>query len=196
MSFLHYLQWRPGIGDPSFMGWLTVAAYAVAAVTAWLASHRVGGAHDSSAGSVRLWILIAMLMGALCINKQLNLLSLVTDIGRAIAREHGWYDRRHEFQKWLVAVVVAISLVIGVALSLKFRRPLKRHLLLAAGLVFLLTFIAVRAISLDSIDVSLGFTVLGVRMNWLFELTGIFLVWLAAIIELQTIVCRRQSRRP
>lgn len=40
MDFIQQLRWRPEIGDPSVMGWLTVAAYALAAGTAWLAALR------------------------------------------------------------------------------------------------------------------------------------------------------------
>ena len=39
MNFLKEIRWEPTIGDPTFMGWFTVAAYAVAALLAarvWL----------------------------------------------------------------------------------------------------------------------------------------------------------------
>jgi hypothetical protein len=57
------------------------------------------------------------------------------------------------------------------------------HKLLAAGSLFLLTFIVVRAISFHHVDEFLRTKILGFKMNWALELTGIFLVSLAAARE-------------
>jgi hypothetical protein len=50
-------------------------------------------------------------------------------------------------------------------------------------MLFLLTFIVVRAISFHHFDMFISTRVLGVRMNWVLELTGVFLVSLAAARE-------------
>jgi len=55
--------------------------------------------------------------------------------------------------------------------------------LLFCGLVFLLTFIVVRAISFHHVDMFLRSRIAGVKLNWFLELTGIFLVLLAALWE-------------
>lgn len=180
MDLLHQFRWHPRIGDPTLMGWLTVLAYAVAAFTAWLAANRAKRAPGTVGGSRGTWLLVATLMALLCINKQLDLQSLLTDIGRVISKNQGWYGARREFQKWFVLGVLGASFLTTGCLLVRFRRFWKKHLLLSIGLAFLLTFIVVRAVSFHHFDVFLKSDVAGVRMNWFLELGGIFLIWLAA----------------
>lgn len=174
MDLLLRIKWRPGIGDPTFMGWFTVAAYAVAAFFAWRAYKRRNG---------QIWFWVTVLMAALCINKQFDLQSLVTDLGREAANWGGWYSKRRGVQKWFVIVVIAGAGVFACWFAWRFRNFLKGHKLLAAGLLFLLTFIVVRAISFHHVDVFLKTRLAGLKMNWILELTGIVLIAAAAICE-------------
>ncbi len=185
MNFLHEIHWRPEIGDPTPMGWFTVLAYGLAALTCWLAAVRTGRAPGTEKGSRGLWLCVAMIMGFLCINKQLDLQSLLTDIGRVIAWKQGWYENRREFQMHFIISLLALSLSTTLFLVLRFRAFWKRHFLLASGLAFLFTFIAVRAVSFHHVDVLLKTSVGGLRLNWLLELWGIALVWLAAMMDYQ-----------
>ena len=183
MEFIHQLRWHPVIGDPTPMGWLTVVAYAVAAFTAWLAARRAKRAPGTVGGSHATWILVTILMILLCLNKQLDLQSLLTDIGRVISKNQGWYGERRGFQKWLVLGVLGISFLTTGFLVIRFHHFWRKHFLLSAGLAFLLTFIVVRAVSFHHFDVFLKSGFAGVRMNWFLELTGIALVWLAAFLD-------------
>jgi hypothetical protein len=174
VDLLLKIRWRPVIGDPSPMGWFTVAAYALAAFLAW----RVWSQNRERN---RVWFGVTVLMAFLCLNKQMDLQSLVTDIGREIARFFGEYEHRRGFQKFFIIAVLAIVAIFGPLFAWKYRTFLKGHKLLAAGLVFLLTFIVVRAISFHHMDVFLKKSRAGgVKMNWILELTGIGLVALAA----------------
>lgn len=177
MDFLRHVTWRPEIGDPSLMGWLTVAAYAAAALAAFVADSR------APHGRRGPWLAVAVLMAFLCVNKELDLQSLVTDVGRALSREYGWYESRRDVQKWFVAGVVAAAVLASGAVALRFRAFWRERRLLAAGLAFLLTFIVVRAISFHHVDEFLGLRPGGVKMNWLLELGGIALVFAAALRE-------------
>jgi len=183
IELIHHLRWRPQIGDPSPMGWLTVAAYGLTAVTAFLAARRAGRAPGLAGGSRVCWLLVAALMTFLCLNKQLDLQSLFTDIGRVISKKFGWYGQRREFQKWFVLGVLAASALGSVVFLITCRTFWKTHFLLAVGLVFLLTFILVRAISFHHVDVLLRKEMGGLRMNWILELGGIAMIWLAALID-------------
>ncbi|MDP3850567.1 MAG: hypothetical protein Q8Q59_08695 [Luteolibacter sp.] len=186
MDFIQYIRWRPTIGDPSFMGWLTVAAYALVAAIAFATARRATGL---AGGNRLIWHAIAALMVLLCLNKQLDLQSLFTDIGRVFAWKQGWYQERREFQKWLVLGILAASSLGTLFLIVRFRWFWKQHFLLASGLVFLLAFIVVRAVSFHHVDVFLGSRLAGVKINWLLELGGISLIGLAAILDY------RKSRR-
>lgn len=185
MEFFQHIRWRPEIGDPTFMGWFTVFAYAMAAFTALLAAVRTGSAPQAAGASRRTWKAIAVLMLLLCVNKQLDLQSLFTDVGRVFAWKYGWYERRREFQKWFVIGVLVFSSATTLLLAVRFRGFWKKSPLLGAGLAFLLTFIVVRAISFHHVDVFLNHAVAGVRMNWFLELSGIAMVWLAALLDIR-----------
>jgi hypothetical protein len=180
LEFLDQLRWRPRLGDPSVMGWLTVAAYAAAAVACWRAACRADTPQGRAGGVWRQWMLMTVLMGLLCLNKQLDLQSLLTDIGRVLAREQGWYRERRGFQKAVVLGTLAVSLSGAAFVLLRFRHFWIKNALLFAGLVLLCTFIAVRAISFHHVDTLLRTRFIGMKLNWFLELSGIALVGLAA----------------
>lgn len=183
MDLIHQFRWRPEIGDPSLMGWFTVFCYGAAAFTCWLAARRAGRAPGTVGGSRATWIMVAILMTFLCLNKQLDLQSLFTDIGRVMSRNQGWYQERRAFQKWFVLGVLAVSFLTAALTLFRFRQFWRQHFLLAAGLAFLLTFIVIRAVSFHHIDLFLRTEIAGVRMNWALELGGIALISLAAWLD-------------
>lgn len=179
------IRWRPGIGDPSFMGWLTVAAYAAGAVLALVANQSDPSGEDIRQRRLRkrLWLAVAFLMLCLCFNKQLDLQSLLTDIARVIAQAQGWYEGRRGVQKGFILLVIAGAAAFGGWFMWRFQTFWRSHKVLLAGLLFLLTFIVVRAVSFHHVDVFLGRRVFGFKMNWALELTGIALICVAAILE-------------
>jgi hypothetical protein len=181
MDFIQQFRWRPDIGDPSLMGWLTVAAYALTVITALAAARRAGRAPGLSAGSRAIWLAVAALMTFLCLNKQLDLQSLLTDIGRILSSKQGWYEQRREFQKWFVLGVLAASLLGTLFLLIRFRPFWKNHLLLGSGLFFLLSFIVFRAVSIHHFDTLIGKRFENPESTGFIELGGIALIWLAAI---------------
>lgn len=181
MDFIQQFRWRPEIGDPTLMGWLTVAAYALTVITALAAARRAGRAPGFSAGSRAIWLAVAGLMAFLCLNKQLDLQSLLTDIGRILSSKQGWYEQRREFQKWFVLGVLAVSLPGTLFLLIRFRGFWKTHLLLGSGVFFLLSFIVFRTVSIHHFDTLIGKRFENPESSGWIELAGIGLVWLAAL---------------
>jgi hypothetical protein len=182
-------EWHLGIGDPTPIGWFTVAAYLLAAWACWLAyAASDGDRRANRAGKLWLWLLIALTL--LGINKQLDLQTALTEIGREISRQLGWYERRH-----LIQIAFISSLGVAGALTLlwigrrSFPMTMGRAFALA-GLAFLVGFVFIRAASFHHVDVFLDRTALGLRWNWILELSGIGLVAVGAILERTT----RRSR--
>jgi hypothetical protein len=180
---LEYLMggWRPTIGDPGFMGWFTVGSYFACALVALIAvfiNQRRGR------GSCFFWSTISLLMILLGINKQLDLQTLFTEVGRQIAKAQGWMDQRRIVEFWFIVAfgttVLSAFLLFAFILGDLFRR----FMLAFTGLFFLLSFIFIRAASFHHFDEILGFTLLGARMNWVPELTGIYLILVAGIREI------------
>ena len=171
-------NWRPEIGDPSIMGWFTVASYFACAGVACLAAVR-NRERDSKAWA--LWVTIAILMVALGINKQLDLQSLLTEIGRQIARAQGWFEMRRTVQFWFIVLFGTMSLTVYIWYIITFRSMIRRSWLAFCGLFFLMSFIVIRATSFHHVDMLIHYELEGVRMNWVFELSGIYMILLAGV---------------
>jgi len=189
-EFVHQVGWRPGIGDASLMGWLTVAAYVLAGISCGWAASATRPDDDGRGGDRHKWIATAVLLAVLGLNKQLDLQTLVTDLGRVLAQHQGWYQERRGVQTLVVLGTLVVSILTALAVFRRFRKFWSDNLLLGAGITLLATFVVVRAISFHHVDVLLGTRVAGMKFNWLFELTGIAMIWLAAFRE------RNQRTRP
>src|SRR3569833_3825399 len=93
LGFTDADHWRPGIGDPTVVGWVTVIAYAVAAVLCLQSALRI--LHVKDAGPrVVFWSVLAVIMLLLGINKQLDLQTWFTLEGKKLALSEGWYNHR------------------------------------------------------------------------------------------------------
>ena len=185
-EFLSQIYWRPRIGDASFMGWLTVAAYGSTAVLCLVAALKggAGASGDESGGARsqrRLWLGISAVMFLLCLNKQLDLQSLLTNIGRIVAKRGGWYDGRRTIQFWFVVAVGLAGVAAFLYLVRKTRSIFRGRAWLLLGLSMLLLFVVMRAASFHHVGEFLEKRVLGLKMNWLLELGSIALVAISAV---------------
>lgn len=166
-------RWSPQIGDPSVLGWLTVLAYAVAA----LLSARCARVQPEDR---RFWQVLALLLAALCVNKQLDLQSAMTATARCIALAEGWYDDRRPFQIRVIKTIVAAGFL-GLCVAIwHFRAALPRIRLAMVGTALLVTFVAVRAVGFHDVDTLIGLHVGPARMNWILELSGLVLITINA----------------
>jgi hypothetical protein len=187
VDFLLDIQWRPQIGDPSFVGWLTTFAYVATALLAgWIVLRSAAYFPDEErTGSRRLWMGFVLLMILLGFNKQLDLQSLFTEFGQILAHQQGWYDERRSFQVWFVLGLATLGLLAFLALAWRGRRQLRSRLLLLFGVALLLTFILVRAATFHHFDRFLQTPLVGWRANWVLELSGIACIALQAIFEIR-----------
>lgn len=169
-------RWQPGIGDPTPVGWLTVVAYFLAAFfsyQAWRRSLTIGQ------GSL-FWLGLTLVMVFLGVNKQLDLQTLATQIGRDIVVANGVYAQRRTYQLAFIATVVVVcGLLIPVAFYLN-RKNLGEQWPAIVGIILLLGFIVVRACSFHHVDVFLAGRIGGMKWNWVLELGGISLILVGA----------------
>ena len=174
------MTWRPQIGDPSIMGWITVAFYfSTALISAFCAVH-----NKNDRTGFRFWGLIALFLLLLGINKQLDLQSFFTEVGRIIAREEGWYGKRRTVQFVFVIFVFCIGLTAVVTVWWLLRNDWSRFILPLTGFLLLITFIVIRAASFHHVDLFLKWNPAGVRMNWFFELGGTGIVFGGALADM------------
>lgn len=122
------------------------------------------------------WKLLFTGLVLLGINKQLDLQSALTELGRIMADKQGWYADRHQVQMAFIAGISMMGLtVFAGALHLTWGAPAPTHwaLLGSTGLV---VFVILRAASFHHVDEMLGYRISGLRVNWLLEMGALSLI--------------------
>jgi hypothetical protein len=177
-------RWSPGIGDPTIMGWLTVVLYALGA---WQC-YRVATTHSSllRPREGALWWMLVYGLLAFGINKQLDLQSALTEIGRIFAAQQGWYEKRHEVQILFIYGVAAFAIFATIALAVLARKAPLATFFALTGSVCLFSFVVIRAASFHHFDLYIGSVIFGLRMNWILEMGGICIIVASARWRLQT----------
>jgi hypothetical protein len=168
--------WTPGIGDPTLGGWITVALYGLAAASCWATAR----SPNCSAQERRIWWCILVLFLALAINKQLDLQTALTELGRVIADAQRWYPQRRFVQLGFVIVVATAGMIATSALLIWARHTPVPTWLALVGLTLVIGFVLIRAASFHHIDRFIRTAVLGLRWNWILEMGGIGVVLLAS----------------
>jgi hypothetical protein len=161
-------RWSAGIGDPTVLGWVTVLAYGLAATLAAKCARRF-----QPRG---FWWAVAALMAFLAINKQLDLQSWVTEVGRDMAKAHGWYEGRHRVQAFFILCMALVGALGGLLAVHAWWPWIRRIAPTLVGVVVVIVFVVGRAASFHHVDQFLFSEVGGLRWNWLLELGGIALV--------------------
>jgi hypothetical protein len=175
-------RWRPGIGDPTVMGWVTVAAYLIAALGCFRAAWREPDADGHQRRRpAPFWLALAISMVALAINKQLDLQSLLTQIGRDVIRSLGLGEQRRFLQGSFILFVALTCAAILAGCVYASRRMPRRRLPAIVGILFILGFVVIRSASFHHVDAFLAARLGGVKWNWILELGGIGILGLAAI---------------
>jgi hypothetical protein len=198
-------RWRPGIGDPTAVGWLTLAAYFIAAYLAFLAyracradRQRPVSALSHEPVNQRLlasfWLLACFTLTALGINKQLDLQTLFTQTMRDVAYVQGWYDERRRVQALFVVTIASAVVMSGGVLAWVLRHVLSKVWMAVLGLCWLTSFVVIRAASFHHVDAWLGAMPRG--FNVAFELSGIALIALGAGSALRSDRDRRSGSGP
>src|SRR3954464_879864 len=182
MSF--YILAKAPRGDPNPIGWLTTFAYFCVSGFCFWAGLRE---KEQAIGRARVrhaplfWFTLCGVMVALGFNKQLDIQSDITQLGRDMAVSEGWYQNRRIVQSIFV-VCFGLAAVTAVLAGLWFMRDLwRRYRMAFVGIVYLCTFVIIRAASFHHID-TLLYHVEGVQylVNTTLELGGIAIVGYAA----------------
>lgn len=169
-------QWSPVIGDPSLIGWLTVAAYGVTAVLC------LGAWRRSDVRAVSwFWLILSVLLFALMINKQLDLQSALTASARCLSQMQGWYEDRRVVQVGFILAILVFGVMVAVLMLWALRRHLGQVGVALIGFILLICFVLIRAAGFHNFDALLKAEILSIRINWLLELSGIALIALNAV---------------
>lgn len=188
VDVIHTVNWRPGIGDPTLLGWTTVYLYLCTGLLSlacvfW--AHRIFRDEHTHLHRA-IWGIVALGLFGLALNKQLDLQTLVTEIARAVAYEQGWYAHRRALQVHLLAVMILSGSLGFLVLAWGVRNVWQHYWLLLLGGVALGRFVIVRAASIYGVALpELSRWSGGIHINWLLELIGAGIILFAVLMNLR-----------
>ena len=126
--------------------------------------------------TVTLGELFQLAFFALGINKQLDLQTALTEIGRIFAEAGGWYEQRQSVQLYfIVGVAIFCALALLVLLCWARGSPFQTWFALV-GSTFVLGYVLIRAASFHHIDRFINSRILELKWNWILEMGGIMIV--------------------
>ena len=137
-------RWQLAIGDPNITSWAICAVYALATILAVFVLRVVPFNAVHRHREKILWALIACLMAALTLNKQLDLQSLMLTVGRCLAQEQGWYDSRRLVQRDFIFMLIAVAAMGGGGIIWLLRGIVHHNLIALLGLASLAGFVVIR----------------------------------------------------
>ena len=182
-------RWSPGIGDDTFMGWFTAGSYLACAIVAALYATFLNQMEERKA--CKFWFVISLLMVFLGINKQLDLQSLFAEIGRQVAIAQGWYPDRRPVQFSFILAFTTMAAGAFIWFARRHREFFRRYMLAFCGLFILLSFVVIRAAAFHHFDEVIQYDLHGIKMNWVLELAGIYMIILAGLKEIIASMIRR-----
>lgn len=120
------------------------------------------------------------------LSKHFNLPGAVTEMGRMVANRIGGYDSRRWAQALLLGLVaIGVSLLIRWSVRQTFfSRVWRRRAPELICLSYLFGLFFLRAVSLHQVGALLAVEVSGVRLNWIVELAGIYMLMGILLIRL------------
>lgn len=167
------------IGDPTFVGWLTVLIYFLATlrcVYKAIESKRAGG-------NYQFWLFLALFLLSLGINKQLDMQTWFEQTMKAVAEEHGWYAHKALLQKVFIAFLGIGMLTILISFRLYLANTWRNYRLTWIGIVLLCLFILVRAAAFNRLDFLVNHDFLGFNITEMLEISAILLIILGTFFH-------------
>jgi hypothetical protein len=170
------------VGDPSFIGWFTSAAYLLAAAFAVRAGRALRSGACEVAHRHRLaawWLGVAVLLLVLGLNKELDLLQkLVRSGGKALALKQGWYQDRKTVQAAFIVLLGLLSAGAALAAALYFRHVWFRIAMSAAGVALIVFYALLRATEFHVANGHVPEMI--ASLDWIPEIAGVMIVlWCA-----------------
>ncbi len=181
------INWQFGIGDPTFIGWFTVIAYFFTVLLVFKIYFYAGNifANEFVKKQKRFWLILGLVMLLLGINKQLDLHTLLTAIGKYYAHQEGWYQYRREVQFYAIVGLIIFLISMLIVFLKKMRGILMANMFAIIGLAILLIFIIIRATSFHHMDFIMDIYIFNIKLYMLLELLGISAIDTLALQLLQ-----------
>lgn len=176
----------------------SVAYVLVAALCVIIAYTRnAGRPHPPLVTQWRFWLANAAILLALALIRELQFTHIIGGPVRDYAHDHNLYDNRRPFQELAVVVIVLGGVVVGAIGAWYLRAYRWWELLTMLGVVYVLSFLAIRAVSLHNIDqVLFRDSIAGLHVGVFLEFAGIVFVALMALGAYGDVRCYQAAHRP
>ena len=152
------------------MGFLAFGLYLLAGLLCFGAA--IMARHQFRRAS--MWFLTGAFLTGMGINKQFDLHNLISEFGRIVATNQGWYDARRDVQRTVMIVLIVAGLVVLLFLIGLYWRLLIEHQVLLLGLFVLVGVIVFQASAFHHFN-PLGFLVEYTLFD-VIELIGLLLI--------------------
>jgi hypothetical protein len=180
------------IGDPTFGGVLVTVAYFVAGWFALAVARCVPTLLDESRRERWVWVAIAAFCLLMGINKQADLQTLLSAMGRQLVASGGWYERRRVVQVAFVLAFAVAGLVVAVAAIIMAIRTSRAALGAVVGAGLLLGFATLRAAEIHHLSETIGEPPWLVRFGFVLEVAGVGVILAAALSRRRVLLALRR----
>jgi hypothetical protein len=172
---MNEINWQISIGDPTFLGWLTVIAYFYSVLLAFKIAFYAENifASEFIKKQKSFWLILGLVMLFLGINKQLDLHTLLTAIGKYYAHQDGWYQHRREIQFYVIGGLLISMISLLLLFMHKMKGILMTNMFAIIGLAIILIFIIIRATSFHHIDFFMNISIFNIGLYRILEISGI-----------------------
>lgn len=172
------------LNDPTFLGWLTTGMYVATGVLCACAAYSPDHGmtvHRSVQRRLRaFWILLAVVLAGLAINKQLDLQTALTNMLRDDAELRGWYQQRRVLQIVFVACAI-FAAAFGSWLLYRLLGPQWRvHRLALCGMLLLVLYLLLRVADIERAGEMLSVSLTADYARTALEWTGLICISIAA----------------
>lgn len=171
-------RWIGEIGDPGWSGWGIVALYIVAAALSLRAAAQAAGRDERM-----FWLIAAGFLALYAANKELDVQTIFTSLGRCASKAEGWHDRRWIVQLAVTAVLGVAAIGVVALAALRLRRLLARTGIAAAGLLLVAAYVVGRTAIINHVDRLAGLNLATLRLAWALEVPGPLLVIAGASLD-------------
>lgn len=171
------------VGDPTFIGWAIVICYffAMSLSIGCLVRYVRCASCENQWQNIFLWLVCTIVLLGLGVNKQLDIQSWITLVGRNLAKMEGWYDSRRGVQYSFILWLTFLSFICLSLFLYSTRKAVSGNVGTVVGLVLLFVFVIIRATSFHHVDLFLHADIAGMKLNWVLELAGIGFLLLSAL---------------
>ena len=161
-------------GDAGILPWMITFLYLAAGVASFYFANtfKQRSHYTFNRYEPFFWYTISIFLVFLAFNKQLDLQTLLSAIGRESALRNNWYEVRRTYQAWFIGAIAISSFGLLSVFIFVLRDTLKKNILALAGIFILVVFIQLRAVSFHHLDRLLEINLMGVGFHWILEVTG------------------------